>query len=122
MLYVLVLQFASPTYMSVSFSLAIVIWCAVGGRESLIGAAIGAIVVNMLEGRLSDVLVEAWSLVLGILFIIVVLFLPRGLYGLAVSLIETMRRQNSERTRSDVPKAAGPSPDGLPTDPMRAGE
>lgn len=82
MLYVLVLEFASPTYMSVNFSLAIVIWCAVGGRESLPCAAAGAILVNLLEGRLSDLFVEGWLLILGLLFIFFVLFLPRGIYGL----------------------------------------
>lgn len=85
MLYVLVLEFASPTYMSVSFSLAIVIWCAVGGRESVLAAAIGAIIVNALEGRLSDVFVEGWNLLLGISFVLVVIFMPRGLYGIAQS-------------------------------------
>lgn len=86
MLYTLVLEFASPTYMSVSFSLSIVIWCAVGGRESVIAAAIGAILVNLLEGRLSDVFVEGWNLMLGITFVLVVIFMPRGLYGIVVAL------------------------------------
>lgn len=82
MLYTLVLEFASPTYMSVSFSLAIVIWAAVGGRESVLAAAIGAILVNLLEGRLSDVFVEGWHLMLGAIFVLVVMFMPRGIYGL----------------------------------------
>lgn len=82
MLYTLVLEFASPTYMSVSFSLAIVIWCAVGGRDSVLAAAVGAILVNMLEGRLSDVFVEGWNLILGVIFVLVVMFMPRGLHGL----------------------------------------
>ena len=82
MLYTLVLEFASPTYMSVSFSLAIVIWCAVGGRDSVLAAAIGAILVNLLEGRLSDIFVEGWNLMLGVIFVFVVMFMPRGLNGL----------------------------------------
>lgn len=81
MLYVLVLEFASPTYLGVSFSLAIVIWCAVGGRNSLVAAALGGIIVNILEGRLSDMFVEGWMLFLGALFIFVVLFMPSGLFG-----------------------------------------
>lgn len=85
MLYTLVLEFASPTYMSVSFSLAIVIWCAVGGRESVIAAAVGAIVVNILEGQLSDAFVDGWNLILGATFVLVVLFMPRGLRGLAAA-------------------------------------
>jgi urea transport system permease protein len=97
MLYVLVLEFASPTYMSVPFSLAIVIWCAVGGRDSVIAAAIGGIVVNMLEGRLSDVFVEGWFLMLGVLFIFVVLVMPRGLHGLCEAAVAWLRRAISKR-------------------------
>ncbi|WP_300438508.1 urea ABC transporter permease subunit UrtC [uncultured Mameliella sp.] len=91
MLYTLVLEFASPTYMGVSFSLAIVIWCAVGGRESVIAAAFGAIVVNMLEGRLSDIFVEGWHLILGVIFVLVVMFMPRGIFGLLVEGAQKLR-------------------------------
>lgn len=100
MLYVLVLEFASPTYMGVTFSLAIVIWCAVGGRESLPCAALGAILVNLFEGRLSDVFVEGWMLVLGLMFIFFVLFLPRGIYGLLRTGVEAGARLRSRRLLS----------------------
>lgn len=93
MLYTLVLEFASPTYMSVSFSLAIVIWCAVGGRNSVLAAAIGAILVNLLEGRLSDVFVEGWYLILGIIFVLVVMFMPRGLHGLIEDVWRFIRKR-----------------------------
>ena len=92
MLYTLVLEFASPTYMSVSFSLAIVIWCAVGGRDSVLAAAVGAILVNLLEGRLSDIYVEGWNLMLGVTFVLVVMFMPRGLHGLLGDLAGLIRR------------------------------
>ncbi|MCZ4258706.1 urea ABC transporter permease subunit UrtC [Sulfitobacter sp. G21635-S1] len=95
MLYTLVLEFASPTYMSVSFSLAIVIWCAVGGRDSIVAAAIGAIVVNVLEGRLSDVFVEGWHLILGAAFVLVVIFMPRGLHGLVTATYRWLAKRSS---------------------------
>lgn len=95
MLYALVLEFASPTYMSVSFSLAIVIWCAVGGRESVLAAAIGAILVNLAEVRLSDVFVEGWHMILGVMFVLVVLFMPRGIYGLAIDAGRALRRNQA---------------------------
>jgi len=104
MLYTLVLEFASPTYMSVSFSLAIVIWCAVGGRDSVIAASIGAIIVNLLEGRLSDVFVEGWHLMLGVIFVLVVMFMPRGLHGLVSDLWQWLRRgAGKQRNSSPVP-------------------
>ncbi|QIE45724.1 urea ABC transporter permease subunit UrtC [Pseudohalocynthiibacter aestuariivivens] len=93
MLYALVLEFASPTYMSVSFSLAIVIWCAVGGRESVLAAAMGAILVNLAEGRLSDVFVEGWHMMLGLMFLLVVMFMPRGIYGVIVDAGRALRRR-----------------------------
>lgn len=82
MIYCLVLEFASPTYMGLSISLAMVIWAAVGGRESVVAAALGGIAVNMAEGQLSDLFLDQWTLILGVIFIAVVLFLPRGIFGL----------------------------------------
>lgn len=106
MLYTLVLEFASPTYMSVSFSLAVVIWCAVGGRESVIAAAIGAIVVNILEGKLSDAFVDGWNLILGATFVLVVLFMPRGLQGLVAVAAQWRDRAGGDRPRKAPPVTA----------------
>lgn len=102
MIYALVLQFASPTYMSVSFSLAIVIWCAVGGRESVLAAAVGAILVNLAEGRLSDVFVEGWHMMLGVMFLLVVMFMPRGIYGVIVDTARALGRNAPSR---EMPQA-----------------
>lgn len=82
MLYGMVLEFASPTFVGVPLSLAMVIWCAVGGRNSLLAAALGAIAVNAVQGGLSEAFLETWQLILGGLFVLVVLFLPKGLVGL----------------------------------------
>lgn len=103
MLYCLVLEFASPTYMGLSLSLAMVIWAAVGGRESIVAAALGGIGVNMAEGRLSDLFFDQWTLMLGVIFIAVVLFLPRGLYG----LLDGAREMLSARTGTIRENAAG---------------
>ena len=108
MLYALVLQFASPTYMSVSFSLAIVIWCAVGGRESVLAAAVGAILVNLAEGRLSDVFVEGWHMMLGVMFLLVVMFMPRGIYGVIVDAGHALRRKRNPTVASEDQSFDGP--------------
>lgn len=110
MLYALVLEFASPTYMGVAFSLAIVIWVAVGGRESLLGAAVGAILVNLAEGRLSDMFVEGWLLILGLMFIFFVLFLPRGLFGLVRAVADRFsRKKQAEGTITQAAKLEDPA-------------
>ena len=85
MLYTNVAEFASPTFMDIAFSISMVVWAAVGGRGSLLGACIGAIAINMIEATMSETetFLQAWRLVVGLMFILVVLFLPRGLAGLA---------------------------------------
>jgi urea transport system permease protein len=66
-----------------------VVWAAVGGRSSLLGACIGAILINTISASISETesLVEAWKAIIGLLFVLVVLFLPRGLAGLAKDLV-----------------------------------
>jgi urea transport system permease protein len=87
MLYTIVMEFASPTFLGVQLSLSVVVWCAVGGRQSLVGAFLGAVLVAGMQGALSEsaTFLETWTLVMGALFVLVVLFLPKGLAGLAQS-------------------------------------
>jgi len=85
MLYTIVMEFASPTFLGVQLSLSVVVWCAVGGRQSLVGAFLGAVLVAGMQGALSEsaAFLETWTLIMGALFVLVVLFLPKGLAGLA---------------------------------------
>lgn len=90
MLYVIVAEFASPTFMDLAFSITMVVWAAVGGRASLLGACIGAILINMIEATVSEtkMFVEVWKVFIGLVFILSVLYLPRGLAGLASDLVD----------------------------------
>ena len=63
-------------------SIEAVIWVAVGGRGTLIGALIGAVVVNFGKTWFTGALPEVWLFALGGLFVGVTLFLPRGIVGL----------------------------------------
>jgi urea transport system permease protein len=67
--------------MSIAFSIEMVIWVAVGGRGTLVGPIIGAVVVNYLRSLVSEALPEAWLFVQGALFIFVVVLMPDGIYG-----------------------------------------
>ena len=101
MLYVVVAEFASPTFMDLTFSITMVVWAAVGGRSSLLGACIGAILINTIEATASETeaLVEAWKAIIGLVFVLVVLFLPRGLAGLADDVCNlVLARLNRGRT------------------------
>ena len=71
----------SPQYMAISMSIEMVIWVAVGGRGTLIGPIIGAVLVNYLRSLVSEALPEAWLFVQGGLFIFVVVLMPDGIYG-----------------------------------------
>lgn len=83
MLYTIVMEFASPTFLGLPLSLAVVVWVAVGGRQSLLGAVFGALLVAGVQGTLSEseTFLESWTLIMGALFVLVVLFLPQGLAG-----------------------------------------
>ena len=88
MLYVVVSQFASPTFLNIAFSITMVVWAAVGGRGSLLGACVGAIVINMIEATASETeaLLDVWRVIVGLGFVLAVLFLPRGIAGLGSAI------------------------------------
>lgn len=71
----------SPQYMSIAFSIEMVIWVAVGGRASLIGAILGALAVNWGKTLLSEQYPDIWLFFQGALFLIVVTILPDGIIG-----------------------------------------
>jgi urea transport system permease protein len=92
MFYVIVSEFASPTFMDLSFSITMVVWAAVGGRSSILGACIGAIIINMITATVSETagFAEAWKAIIGLIFVLVVLYLPRGLAGLAHDIVDRL--------------------------------
>jgi urea transport system permease protein len=81
-LYVPQVGIINPSEFSPANSIVIVIWVALGGRGTLVGAALGALIVAGVESWLTSALPEAWIFVLGAMFILVTIFLPRGVLGL----------------------------------------
>jgi urea transport system permease protein len=81
-LYVPQVGIINPSEMSPANSIEIAIWTAVGGRGTLIGPVIGAAAVNLAKSFFTQALPEYWLYVLGLLFILVTLYLPRGIAGL----------------------------------------
>ena len=77
----------SPSEMSISNSIDMAIWVAVGGRGTLIGGVIGAFIVNIMKTVISESFPEIWSYFIGAIFVLVVLFLPRGLTGVFTDLM-----------------------------------
>ena len=85
-LYVPQVGIINPGEMSPANSIEIAIWVAVGGRGSLVGAIVGAGVVNGAKSFFTQAAPEYWLYVLGLLFILVTLFMPRGIVGLYAQL------------------------------------
>ncbi|MEQ9670302.1 urea ABC transporter permease subunit UrtC [Coleofasciculus sp. G2-EDA-02] len=71
----------SPKAMDIAFSIEMVIWVAVGGRATLVGAILGALVVNFAKSILSEKFAESWLFFQGGLFLLVVTVLPNGIVG-----------------------------------------
>jgi len=71
----------SPKAMDIGLSIEMVIWVAVGGRATLVGGLIGAVLVNFTKSILSEQFPEIWLFFQGAMFLIVVMVLPDGLVG-----------------------------------------
>jgi urea transport system permease protein len=104
-LYVPQVGIINPSEFSPGNSIEIAVWVAVGGRGTLLGAIIGAVVVNFAKTWLTGSVPEAWLFVLGGLFILVTLALPRGLLGLGTRL---------RLARGRAPAAPVPGAEGAP--------
>jgi len=78
--------------MSPANSIEIAIWAAVGGRGTLFRPILGAFAVNGAKSWFTVAYPEYWLYFLGLLFVLVTLWLPRGLMGLAGALRARLRR------------------------------
>ncbi|QKF77004.1 urea ABC transporter permease subunit UrtC [Arcobacter defluvii] len=81
-LYVPQVGIINPGVFSPLFSIELVIWVAIGGRGTLYGAIIGAIVVSFASTYFTSALPEVWLYALGALFVVVTLYLPKGVVGI----------------------------------------
>jgi urea transport system permease protein len=91
-IYVPIVTIINPSDMDVVKSLEAVVWVAVGGRGTLFGPIVGAIFVNALKSWATRAYPDYWPIILGGMFLLVVLFLPRGLVGLAEHAIAAFKR------------------------------
>jgi urea transport system permease protein len=91
-LYVPQVGIINPSEMAPDKSLEAVVWVAVGGRGTLIGPIVGAIVVNALKSWATRAFPDLWLIILGAMFAIVVLFMPKGLVGLPKQLFSLFQR------------------------------
>jgi urea transport system permease protein len=90
-LHTLHLGVISPAMVGVVPSIEMVIWVAVGGRHSLLGALVGTVIVNLGRDVISSAWPDAWLYVMGLLFVLVVVAMPRGLSGLGEAALARIR-------------------------------
>jgi len=91
-LYVPQVGIINPSEFSATSSIEIAVWVAAGGRGTLWGAVLGGIGVNAIKSWLTGAFPEIWLFVLGSLFVLVTLLLPRGIAGLLTHLAKAGRR------------------------------
>jgi urea transport system permease protein len=95
-LYVPQVGIINPSEFSPINSIEIVVWVAVGGRATLYGAVLGALLVNYAKTYFTGAFPEIWLFALGGLFILVTLFAPNGIIGL-------FKRKQKPARRNDQP-------------------
>ncbi len=84
----------TPSQMTISYSITMVIWVAVGGRGTIIGAVIGAFFINMCEYNLSSgALADIWQYIIGAIFCITILFFKGGIVGIVTEQIPAWIRR-----------------------------
>jgi urea transport system permease protein len=102
MLFVLHVGIISPSMMSIVPSIEIALWVALGGRGTLIGAAIGAVAINYAKSTFSTAYPDGWLFFLGGLFVVVVVFMPRGLMGLVHDGVALIKRRLPNNGKSNT--------------------
>jgi urea transport system permease protein len=108
-MFTLQVGFMSPSFVGIVPSIEMVIFCAVGGRQSLVGAVVGTLLVNFAKTSFSETFPELWLFAMGGLFIAVVLAFPRGVAGLFTDQV-LPRFMKWKASRASAAPAATPAP------------
>ena len=107
--FVMLVQYVSPAQLDTNFSITMVIWAGIGGRFSLIGSMIGALMIQGGQSYLGDQFLNTWLLLLGGFFIVVVRFLPKGLAGLLEHALAFVGRRAAPSSLPDPTRVGDPA-------------
>lgn len=108
-MFTLQVGFMSPTLVGIVPSIEMVIFCAVGGRISILGAVYGALLVNWAKTTFSESFPELWLLGLGALFIAVVMVFPNGLAGVYAEHVAPRINRLFNKPAADMAGAKTPA-------------
>ena len=96
-LYVPQVGIINPSEMGTEKTLEAVVWVAVGGRGTLVGPILGAFGVNALKSWATRAYPDLWLIFLGVLFVLVTVFMPRGLVGVPDQIRDLVKRLRIRR-------------------------
>jgi urea transport system permease protein len=99
-LYVPQVGIINPSEMTTEKSLEAVVWVALGGRGTLVGPVVGAISVNALKSWATRAYPDLWVLILGGTFVLIVMFMPKGIVGLPSQIQEIIAKIRRKSPRS----------------------
>ncbi|HEY8960801.1 MAG TPA: urea ABC transporter permease subunit UrtC [Luteolibacter sp.] len=108
-LYVPQVGIINPSEMTTDKSLEAVVWVAVGGRGTLVGPVLGAIGVNAMKSWATRAYPDLWLIILGATFVLVVLFMPKGLVGLPAQLRALFSRRKRQPVEEEI--VTNPTPE-----------
>ena len=112
-LYVPQVGIINPSEFSPANSIEIVIWVALGGRGTLYGAALGAVLVNFAKTFFTGAIPDLWLFALGALFVVTTLFLPKGVVG-GLAKLGLLKRVKPPEKAPEPPPLAAPKPESQP--------
>ncbi len=104
-LYVPQVGIINPSEFSPANSIEAVIWVAVGGRGTLLGAIVGAVTVNGFKTWFTGALPELWLFALGAVFILVTLLLPKGIVGTLVQYLPDLKARFAKTKSAETAEA-----------------
>jgi urea ABC transporter permease protein UrtC len=100
--------FVSPSLAGVTFSTEVVVWVAIGGRLSLLGALTGGVIVSALSNYLSSISPQYWQLALGFIFILVIMFSRDGIAGAFANVASRLSRLRGKEKPLQVSQTEAP--------------
>jgi urea transport system permease protein len=106
-LYVPQVGIINPGEMTTERSLEAVVWVALGGRGTLVGPVLGAVSVNALKSWATRAYPDMWLLILGGSFVLVVMFMPKGIIGIPAqvrALIAKMKNNRANNKKAVIPE------------------
>ena len=101
-LYVPLVGAANPSEFSPINSIGIVIWVALGGRGTLYGAIIGALIISYSKSIFTSSFPELWLFALGGLFVFTTMFLPKGIVGFVENNLDFFKKKKTESNDADT--------------------